>query len=114
MRGNVTQVTIIADVENIGTDHFKFSVTKRNIVDSLSFSPERQFKMIGVNVSSFALYWWKLVSPLLPKNTLEKITIAGNETNDILNCLLEDMDESVIPEYLGGTNKIDFNEPSSI
>lgn len=65
--------------------------------------------MIGVNVSSFALYWWKLVSPLLPKNTLEKITIAGNDREDILNCLLEDMDESVIPEYLGGTKKIDFN-----
>lgn len=39
MRGNVTQVTIIADVQDLGTDHFKFSVTKKNIIDSTSYSP---------------------------------------------------------------------------
>ena len=88
MRGHVSQVMIIADVENLGTDNFKVGITKKNLVDSLNFSPERQFKMIGVNVSSFALYWWKLISPLIPKNTQEKVLVAGNDREDILNCLL--------------------------
>ncbi len=39
MRGNVSQVLIIADVENLGTNNFKFSITKKNIIDSLQFSP---------------------------------------------------------------------------
>ena len=84
----MSQVMIIADVENLGTDNFKVGITKKNLIDSLNFSPERQFKMIGVNVSSFALYWWKLISPLIPKNTQEKVLVAGNDREDILNCLL--------------------------
>lgn len=39
MRGHVTQVLIIADVENLGTNNFKFSITKKNVSDSLKFSP---------------------------------------------------------------------------
>jgi hypothetical protein len=112
MRGNATQVLIIADVEGLGANNFKFSVTKRNILDSLNYCPERQYKMIGVNVSTFAMYWWRICSPLLPKNTLEKISIAGSDTTDIYNALLDEMDEEVIPEYLGGKSKIDLAAPS--
>ncbi len=77
MRGFVDQVLIIADLSNLSTNNFKFSVTKRNLSDSLKYSPERQHKLIAVNVSAFAYTCWRFIQPLLPKKTLSKISIIG-------------------------------------
>ena len=41
---------------------------------------------------------------LLPKRTLGKINLLSENRNEIMEALLELMDISVIPEYLGGTN----------
>ena len=39
MRGHVSQIMIIADVQDIGTENFKFALTKRNMEDNLKYSP---------------------------------------------------------------------------
>lgn len=107
MRGHVTQILIIADVGDIGIDNFKVATTRRNMEDNLKYSPERQHKIIAINVGNFALYWWRLMRPLLPKRSQNKIVIAGSEKEAIYQVMEEDMDHSVIPEYLGGGNIID-------
>ena len=43
-----------------------------------------------------------LVSPLLPEQTRKKVSILGK---NYLPALLEDIDESELPVFLGGTRK---------
>jgi hypothetical protein len=46
-----------------------------------------------------------MLKPLLPKKTVEKIVVLGNDKQKILDELLNEMDVSVVPECLGGKNK---------
>lgn len=109
MRGIADQITIIADLMDLSMANFKMAVTKRNIAESLKYSPERQYKLIAINITSFAYYCWMFIQPLLPKHTLSKITIVGTNKNEILDALTKEMSFSVIPEYLGGTNSVTFD-----
>lgn len=88
MRGYVDQITIIADLANLSSSNFKFAVTKRNVADSLKYSPERQYKLIAVNVSAFAYTIWRFIQPLLPKKTLSKISIIGTDKKEIVDALM--------------------------
>lgn len=87
MRGYVDQMVIIADLENLGAKNFKLAITKRNVGDSLKYGPERQLGLTAINVSSFAYPIWTFIKPLLPKKTLSKIEIIGNNKKDIVKTL---------------------------
>ena len=106
MRGNVSQALVIVDAAGTNSDHFKFVISKRNISDCLKYGPERQYKLFAINVGTFVNYIWKLIKPLLPKRTHEKMIISGNTQEQNLQCFKEEMDISVIPTYLGGKNPI--------
>jgi hypothetical protein len=73
MRGYVDQMIAIGDLINLGTNNFKLAITKRNIADSLKYSPERQLSMYIVNASTFAYTAWTFIKPLLPKKSIHKI-----------------------------------------
>lgn len=77
-KGYADQYTVIADVAGLGSDNFKLAITKRNMGDCLKFCPERQHKLIAVNVSAFANFVWGVLKPLLPKRTVSKLSIAGS------------------------------------
>lgn len=79
MRGNVTQLNIIADVEDIGKANFKWAITKQNIEDGKKYCVERQYKFFAVNISAFAHFCYKFIKPLLPKKTEEKVYVGGND-----------------------------------
>ena len=104
LAGYADQYTVIADLENLSTENFKLSITQRNVGDSLKYSPERQYKLLIVNASVFAHMIWKFLKPLLPKRTIAKLNIIGCDKKDILEGLSKEMDPSIIPEHLGGTN----------
>jgi len=87
MRGYSDQFTIIADIENLSAENFKLSITKRNLADSLKYSPERQYKLICVNVGMFAYTVWGVLKPMLPKRTLSKINIFGTDRKEIVEAL---------------------------
>ena len=97
LNGYADQYTVIADLENLSSDNFKLSITKRNVGDSLKYSPERQLKLLVVNASMFAHMIWKLLKPLIPAKTVNKIDIIGSDKKDILEGLSKQMDPSVIP-----------------
>lgn len=107
MRGTVTQVLIIADVAGLSMKNFKLAVTRRNMQDADEYNAERQYKIIAVNVASFAVYWWHLVKSFVPKNVVRTVSMLGDSVAEIREVLLKEMDEEVIPEYLGGKNIID-------
>ena len=79
MRGKINQINIIADLQDVGADHFKVAVTRRNIADGETYCAERQYKFFAVNVKMFAYYCWRFIKPLLPKRTVTKIFIGGND-----------------------------------
>lgn len=84
-------------MQGLGGDNFKLSITKRNMGDCLKFCPERQHKLIAVNVSTFANFVWGVLKPLLPKRTVAKLSLAGSERAEILENLTKEMDITVIP-----------------
>lgn len=86
-KGYADQYTVIADVSNLGSSNFKLAVTKRNINDGVKYCPERQHKLIAVNVSSFAYFVWSFLQPLLPKRTVSKLSVVGTDKNEILDAL---------------------------
>jgi len=77
LRGFADQFLIIADLTNLSSDNFKLSITKQNLNDGLKYCPERQFKFIAFNLAGFATAVWKLLKHLLPKRSLNKISIVG-------------------------------------
>jgi len=79
MKGFNDQVYIIAELEGLSSANFKLSMTKRNIADSLKYSAERQYKLVAVNVATFAYTCWAFLKPLLPKKTLHKINVLGTD-----------------------------------
>jgi hypothetical protein len=109
-KGYADQYTVIADVQGLGSSNFKLAITKRNVGDCLKYCPERQHKLIAVNVSTFATFLWGALKPLLPKRTISKLSIAGCDKNEILDMLAKEMDVTVIPEYLGGKNTCIFSD----
>lgn len=55
--------------------------------DSLTYSPERQSKLLVVNASTFANFVWSITKPLLPKKTVAKFNMVGSNKDDILEAL---------------------------
>ena len=84
MKGYADQFTVIVDVEGLSSENFKLAITKHNLADCLKYSPERQYRLIAVNVSSFAYFVWGILKPLLPKRTQQKITVAGSDRKEIV------------------------------
>jgi hypothetical protein len=66
--------------------------------------------MITVNVSTFGIFLWGILKPLLPKRTISKLSITGSDRNEILDQLTKEMDITVIPEYLRGKNTRIFSD----
>ncbi|KAI3931660.1 hypothetical protein MKW92_015653 [Papaver armeniacum] len=62
--------------------------------------PERLGKMYLVHVSSVFMAAWKLVYPFIDSNTKKKIVFVENKK--LKSTLLEDIDESQLPEIYGG------------
>lgn len=104
LKGYAEQYTVLADLQDLSTNNYKLAITKQNIHDGLKYCPERQYKFLAINVGSFAKTLWMVFKNVLPAKTLSKINIMGQDKAEILENLLEEMDISVIPEYLGGSN----------
>ncbi|KAL6567460.1 hypothetical protein OROGR_001128 [Orobanche gracilis] len=68
------------------------------------YYPERLGKFFIVNVPSIFMTAWKMVYPFIDKNTRKKINFVEN--NRTKSTLLNDIDESQLPDSFGGTLKI--------
>ncbi|KAI3931659.1 hypothetical protein MKW92_015652 [Papaver armeniacum] len=62
--------------------------------------PERLAKMYLVHVPSVFMAAWKLIYPFIDSNTKKKIVFVENK--NLKSTLLEDIDESQLPEVYGG------------
>ncbi|XP_019239187.1 PREDICTED: random slug protein 5-like isoform X2 [Nicotiana attenuata] len=62
--------------------------------------PERLEKLILVHVPYLFWTMWKIVCPFIDNKTKKKITFVENKR--LMTTLLEDIDESQLPEFYGG------------
>jgi hypothetical protein len=79
----MANVRVIKEVAKIGTSYY----------------PEIMRKVTIVNLPWAFAAVWKLVAPLLPEQTRQKVAIYGS---DFLPALLDDIDEADLPAFLGG------------
>ncbi|KAF8390739.1 hypothetical protein HHK36_025266 [Tetracentron sinense] len=98
-RGQEKFVTIV-DLEGWGYSNLDI----RAYVGALSmlqdYYPERLGKLFIVHVPFIFMTAWKIVYPFIDNNTKKKIVFVEN--NKLKSTLLEDIDESQIPEIYGG------------
>ncbi|GFQ01312.1 cral-trio domain-containing protein c589.09 mitochondrial [Phtheirospermum japonicum] len=92
--------TIIGDFQGYGYSNkdFRGSLATINILQD--YYPERLGKVYNIHVPYIYMTFWKTISPFIKKNARKKIVFVDNKK--LHETLLEDIDESQLPEIYGG------------
>ncbi|KAL3649894.1 hypothetical protein CASFOL_006297 [Castilleja foliolosa] len=92
--------TIIMDLQGYGycNSDFRGSLAAINILQD--YYPERLGKVYNIHVPYIFMTLWKMVCPFIDQNTKKKIIFVENKR--LRETLLEDVDESQLPEIYGG------------
>ncbi|KAG9448835.1 hypothetical protein H6P81_008800 [Aristolochia fimbriata] len=102
-RRQITTTTTILDVQGLGMKNYS-----KNAIDLLrgmqtidaNYYPETLHQMFIVNAGSGFKMLWNIVKKFLDTNTISKIHVLGNKFQ---SKLLEAIDPSQLPDFLGGS-----------
>ncbi|KAK4436709.1 Sec14 cytosolic factor [Sesamum alatum] len=92
--------TIIGDIQGYGYCNSDVRGVLAAISILQEYYPERLGKVYVIHVPYIFMTLWKIVSPFIDKNTRKKIVFVENKR--LRATLLEDIDESQLPEVYGG------------
>ncbi|XP_077212301.1 uncharacterized protein LOC143847379 [Tasmannia lanceolata] len=90
----------IADLEGWGYSHCDIRAYTAALEIMQDYYPERLGKLLIVHVPYIFWTAWKIVYPFIDKNTKKKIVFVENR--NLKATLLQDIDESQLPEIYGG------------
>ncbi|PKA58924.1 Patellin-4 [Apostasia shenzhenica] len=96
--------TVIADLEGWGYSNCDLRGQFISLEILQNNYPERLGKLLVVHVPYLFMKVWKIVYPFIDKHTREKIDFV--EDKNMKSKLLEDIDESQLPEKYGGRLKL--------
>ncbi|KAK4414063.1 Sec14 cytosolic factor [Sesamum alatum] len=94
------QVTIIADLRGYGYSNSDIRGYLAVFTILQDYYPERLGKMFVIHVPYVFMTLWKIIYPLIDENTRTKIIFVENKK--LQATLLEEIDESQLPEIYGG------------
>ena len=104
MPENHDQFIAILDANNISNENSSIGVLKFQIDILQNHFPERLYKLFVVNMSWLPKTIWYAVKPFIKESTKNKINLFGDNTDEILKALSEEIDPELIPVDLGGRN----------
>ncbi|XP_062186435.1 phosphatidylinositol/phosphatidylcholine transfer protein SFH11-like isoform X2 [Phragmites australis] len=100
---HITSTTAILDVKGLGMNNFSKSAREMFIeiqkIDS-NYYPETLNQLYIINAGSGFRALWKVLKSFMEARTLAKIQVLGT---NYLNTILEAVDPSNLPDFLGGT-----------
>lgn len=70
------------------------------------YYPERLYKLFLVNMAWFQKTIWYAVKPFVKDSTRKKISLIGDNNEEIFKAISEEIDPELIPVDLGGKNLI--------
>ncbi|KAL8042866.1 hypothetical protein ABFX02_09G080200 [Erythranthe guttata] len=92
--------TIIGDLKGYGYCNSDLRGNLAAITIQQEYYPERLGKLFVINAPYIFMTMWKIVCPFIDKNTRKKIVFVENKR--LRETLLEDIDESQLPDIYGG------------
>ncbi|XP_073007407.1 uncharacterized protein [Typha latifolia] len=98
--GDQEKFTIIGDFKDWGFSNCDLHAYLAALDILQNNYPERLGKAFLVNVPYFFMKAWKIIYPLIDQNSKKKFVFLENE--NMTEKLLEDIDESQLPELYGG------------
>ncbi|XP_020677937.1 phosphatidylinositol transfer protein 3-like isoform X1 [Dendrobium catenatum] len=104
MQGKEEKFTIIADLKGWGYSNCDIRAYIAALDILQNNYPERLGKLLLLHVPYLFMKAWKIICPFIDKNTKSKIIFV--EDKNKMTTLLEDIDESQLPEQYGGRLKL--------
>ncbi|KAM3308020.1 phosphatidylinositol transfer protein 3 [Capsicum chacoense] len=92
--------TVIGDLQGFGYSNSDVRAYLASLSIVQDCYPERLGKVLLVNVPSLFCTLWKIICPFIDNNTKKKIIFVDNKR--LTATLLQDIDESQLPETYGG------------
>ena len=99
--GGKTRGLIVIDSAGMSYEKFRHRKVFRTLVGTISLFPEIAARIIVVNAPWFFQAAWKIVAPLLPKRTRDKIQVEGKDFMKLVASLVEG-GVAGVPAFLGG------------
>mmetsp|Transcript_39691 Transcript_39691/g.40453 ORF Transcript_39691/g.40453 Transcript_39691/m.40453 type:complete len:337 (-) Transcript_39691:320-1330(-) len=100
----IDKLVVVYDLKDISMrpDVFGFRAFSQFMSIDQNYYPERLHAMVMINAPWYFTSIWAVIRPWIDPNTVKKVRILGA---DFLSELRELIDDSVIPEELGGSRK---------
>lgn len=104
MQENQEKFTVIADLQGLGYSNCDIRAYIAALDILQNNYPERLGKCLLLHAPYLFMKAWKIIYPFIDKNTKSKIIFV--EDKNMMSTLLEDIDQSQLPEQYGGRLKL--------